>query len=227
MTILGILLLLLIFLYVVATGLGLTRSLQRHKNLVKNDVITDFEDPNDDYDWATGGYVLLEKSAENKIHGKYSAKCTFLLENQFFPNVTPQVSSPGSTPTPPTWQPEMSLDTTSITQLRVYEWQEFAALKMDILNAQDQPVTYHVQVADSRAFMYETSGPLIPKKITNVSIPLDEMIQKRLDLSNIRSLRFWVDTAGFAQPVVVYLDYIRLEGDATAPKALPTPTPKK
>jgi|SRR5581483_5520908 len=226
MTILGILLLVILLLWVVAAGLGLTSSFKRHKNMVKNQVITDFEYPNDDFDWTTGGYVLEEKSTENKTHGKYCMKATFLLENQFFPSVTP--AAPSQTPTPvSTWQPEMILDTTSVTQLKVYEWQEFADLKMDIFNPQDQPATYHVQTADSRAFVYETSGPLMPKKVTNVSIPLDEMIQKRVDLSNIRSLRFWVDTAGFNQPVTVFLDYIRLEGDATAPKALPAPTPKK
>jgi hypothetical protein len=226
MTILGVILLIGVLIYILMTGLGLTRSFKRHKNTLKTQIITDFEYPNDDLDWTTGGYVNLESSTENKTHGKYSAKATFLLANQFF--ATPTPSAPSQIPIPTaTWQPEIALDTTSITQLKVYEWQEYADLKMDIFNAQDQPVTYHLQIADSRAFVYETSGVMTPKKVTNVSIPLDQLLSQRLHLTNIRSLRFWVDTAGFTQPVVVYLDYIRLEGDATAPKANPAPTPKR
>ncbi len=217
MRILGILLLIAVILYVLAAGLGLTGSFKRHKATLKTMVITDFEYPNDDFDWTTGGYVKIEPSTENQTHGKHSAKATFLLSSQFFPTPTPGAA----------WQPEMVLDTTSVTQLKVYEWQDYADLKMDVFNAQDQPVTYRVQVADSRAFVYETSGPLTPKKVTNLTIHLNDLIQERLDLSNIRSLRFWVDTAGATQPVVVYLDYIRLEGDAAAPAAKAAPTPRK
>ncbi len=226
MTILGFVLLAAVLLYVLAMGFGLTRSFKQHKNTVKTQVITDFEYPDDDLQWTTGGYVNMETSTENKTHGKYSAKLTFLLENQFFPIPTP--ISPAQAPTPTaTWQPEIALDTTSVTQLKVYEWQEYTDLKMDAFDAQDQPVTYHIQVADSHANLYETSGLLLSKKASPISISLDNLIQARLDLTNIRSLRFWVDTHGFTQPVVVYLDYIRLEGDSSLPKPNPTPTPKK
>lgn len=226
MTILGFLLLAGVLLYVLAMGFGLTRSFKHHKSSVKTQVITDFEYPDDDLQWNTGGYVKMEEATENKTHGKYCAKLTFLLENQFFPVPTPMAPSQSTTSTTP-WQPEISLDTTSVTQLKVYEWQEYADLKMDAFNPQDQPLTYHIQVADSHANLYETSGPLLPKKASPISVSLDGLIQQRLDLTNIRSLRFWVDTQGFTQPVVVYLDYIRLEGDATAPKPNPTPVPQK
>jgi hypothetical protein len=239
MWILGVILVLALIYFVMA-GLGLTKSFKSRKNVQKTLMITDFEYANDDFDWTTGGYVKLEQSTENKTHGKYSCKATFLLPEQFLYDVTPSVvssptpestPSPGATPeteaplTAPSWQPEMVLDVNSVTPLRVFEWQEYADLKMDIFNDQTQPVTYHMQVGDAHAFLYETSGPLTPKKVTNVVIPLDELIQARLDLSNIRSLRFWVDMTGATQPLVVYLDNIRLEGDATAPKAKPLPTP--
>ena len=232
MQILGILLILGLI-YAVMAGLGLTQGFKHRKSTVKTQMINDFEDTTDDFDWTTGGYVKIEPSTENKTHGKYSAKVTFLLESQFFPvptqpamtpDATPMAENPVPTPTA-TWQPEMVLDTSSVSQLKVYEWQDYANLDMDIFNDQTQPVTYHVQIGDSHAYLYETSGPLTPKKVTNVSIPLDEAIKNRLDLTNIKSLRFWVDTTGATQPVVVYLDNIRLEGDATAPKANPSPTP--
>ena len=234
--VLGVLLA-LVLIYAVLAGLGLTKGFKSRKNVQKIQVINDFEDAKDDFDWTTGGYVKLEQSTENKTHGKYSCKATFLLANQFLNDVTPSVPdltpepapSPEATPesetSTPSWQPEMVLDVNSVSQLKVYEWQEYADLKMDVFNDQAQPVTYHVQVGDAHAYLYDKSGPLTPKKVTNIAIPLDELTQARLDLSNIRSLRFWVDTSAAPQPVVVYLDYIRLEGDATAPKAKPLPTP--
>jgi len=244
MQILGVVLALALI-YAVLAGLGLTHGLKGRKNTTKMQVITDFEDPTDDFDWTTGGYVKIEPSTENKTHGKTSAKATFLLASQFMPNVTPvypatpiaaQVPAavnatpePALTPSNP-WQPQMVLDVNSVTPLKVFEWGEYADLKMDLFNDQAWPVTYHVEVGDSHAYLYENSGPLTPKKVTNVSIPLEELTKNRLDLSNIRSFRFWVDTAGAVQPVVVYLDYIRLEGDATAPRAAApaaSPTPRR
>lgn len=253
MQILGILLALGLI-YAVLAGLGLTHGFKR-KAVAKMQMINDFEDTADDFDWTTGGYVKIEPSTENKTHGKYSAKCIFLLAGQFLPNATPaypatpvagstgspQAGSPqvalttNTTPEPaPTpsssWQPEMVLDINSITPLKVNEWQEYADLKMDVFNDQTQPVTCHVEVGDSHAYLFKHAEPLTPKKVTNLSISLEEITKSRLDLSNIRSLRFWVDTTGATQPVTVYLDNIRLEGDASAPRPsapVGTPTPRR
>jgi hypothetical protein len=253
MQILGVILALALV-YAVMAGLGLTQGFKHRKTTLKTEVINDFEDPTDDFDWTTGGYVKIEPSTENKTHGKYCAKATFLLAGQFMPNMTPSypvtpaagssqaalaiassqaatASTPELTPTPSvSWRPEMILDVNSVTPLKVLEWQEYADLKMDVFNDQTQPVTCHIQVGDSHAYLYNHPEPLTPKKVTNISIPLQDLIANRLDLTNIRSLRFWVDTAGATQPVVVYLDYIRLEGDATAPKSAnpsTTPTPHR
>lgn len=212
MQILGVVLVLAL-LWAVGVGLGLTSKLKRHKSTVKTQVINDFEYVRDDFDWTTGGYVKIEPSIENQTHGKKCAKATFLLAGQFFPTPTPGAN----------WQPQMILDTTSVTSLQVFEWNEYASLKMDVFNAQDQPVSYHLKVADARSYEYETAGALTPKKVTNIVVPLDELIQKRLDLVNIRSFRFWVDAANATEPVVVYPDYLRLEGEA-APAGT---TPKK
>lgn len=212
MQILGVLFVLAL-LYAVGVGLGLTSKLKRGKATVKTQVINDFEYIKDDFDWTTGGYVKIEPSTENQTHGKKCAKATFLLSSQFFPTPTPGAN----------WKPQMVLDTKSVTSLQVFEWNEYLNLKMDVFNAQDQPVSYHMQVADAKAYVYETSGSLTPKKVTNITVPLEELIQKRLDLVNIRSLRFWVDSANASEPVVVYADHLRLEGDAPAPGT----TPKK
>ncbi len=253
MQILGILLAIGLI-YAVLAGLGFTHGFKR-KTTAKTQMITDFENPNDDFDWTTGGYVKVEPSTENKTHGKTCAKATFLLAGQFMPNATPvypatpiaaastQVSAPATlsqaasnttpepVPTPSvTWQPEMVLDVNSVTPLKVFEWEEYADFKMDVFNDQAQPVTCHVEVGDSHAYLFDHTESLTPKKVTNISIPLEEIAKNRLDLSNIRSLRFWVETTGATQPVVVYLDNIRLEGDASAPRAaapVASPTPRR
>lgn len=249
-------------LYLIASGLGLTRGFGKHRAEAKAQVINDFENQQWDYDWTTGGYVQIEPSADNKTHGKYAAKATFLLFNQFYstptpiPGLTPSADSaptpvptptvvpvvtPGGkksaavaavpasaspVPTPPiAWRPEMVLDNRSPTQLGVYEWQEFANLKLDVYNPQDQPVSWFIQIADSRGYVYETTGSLAPKKVSNLVLPLDDTAASRIDLTNIRSLHFGLDMSGASHPLVVYLDNLRLEGDAKAPKAVAVASP--
>jgi hypothetical protein len=196
--------------YAIAAGLGLTHGKKR--GLVKKtEMINDFEDMDNDFDWYTSGYAKLEQSTQNQTHGKHSAKVTFYTRDQF--QTVPTVP-PGITPTPvPTWQPQIVLDTHSVTKLAVFEWQDYTSLKLDAFNSQDQPVTYHLKVADAKSFVYEKSDVMIPKKVTNISIPTDDLLQARLDLTSMRSIQFWVDMAGAAQPVTVYLDNLRLEFD--------------
>jgi hypothetical protein len=70
---------------------------------------------------------------------------------------------------------------------------------------------------------------LTPKKVNNLAIALSDTATSRIDLSNIRSFHFGLDMSGASQPLVVYLDNLRLEGDAKAPKAavVASPTPKR
>jgi hypothetical protein len=188
--------------YALAAGLGLTHG--RKKGLAKKiTVIDDFEDADNDFDWFTGGYAKLEQSNQNQSHGKHSAKVTFYTPNQFV-----------ATPTPTeTWQPEIVMDTRSVTKLPVFEWQDYTSLKMDVFNPQDQPVTYHLKLTDAKSFNYETNGVMLSKKVTNIAVPLDNLSQARMDLSSMSSIQFWVDMTGATQPVSVYIDYLRLEFD--------------
>ncbi len=238
MQVLGILLVISL-LYAIVAGLGLTRVFKHRKDVKKTQVLNDFEYLRDDFDWTTGGYAKIEPSTENQTHGKKSAKVSFFATRQFF--VTPV---PGNPPTNSSqvlyseagrdkWRPEILIDTHSVTKLSAFEWQEFGSFKMDVYNDQAQPVTYHIQIVDSRSFVFENSGPLTPKKVTNISVPLDDLIRERMDLTNIRSLKFSVDMAGQPDPLVVFIDNLRLEGDATpigsgAKKGVVvmTPTPK-
>jgi hypothetical protein len=195
-----------VLIYFLAVGLGLTRRLKRPKETKIMKVINDFEYVRYDYDWTTNGYGKMEPSTENPVHGKRCAKVTFLLPSQFM-----------ATPTPGTkWFPQLVLDTQSITKLNIYDWTGFTSLNLDVLNPVDKPVSYFIQVADSHTFIYETSGPLTPKKVTNIEVPLEELIGKRLDLTNINSFKFWVDATGATLPAVVYLDYLRLEEEKIA-----------
>ena len=59
---------------------------------------------------------------------------------------TPVVETSQLTPPPESaWQPTLTLDTESPTQLRVYDWSEYSTLNLDAFNPQDQPVTWHIE----------------------------------------------------------------------------------
>jgi hypothetical protein len=191
----------LALIYVLFVGLGLAHMFKSHKQLKKILVLNDFEYPDTDLDWTTGGYVKVETSTENQTHGKRSAEATYLLPTEFFPQPTPQA----------TWEPSMVLSTDSVTKIPLDDWTGFTTLNVDAFNPQDQPITYHLAVADGRSFQYETSGVLTPKKVTNVSVSLSDLTLARMDLSAIRSLSLAVDTQGNTLPVQVYWDYLRLE----------------
>ncbi len=196
-----IILVVLGLLYAIAAGLGLTHS-RKHGLVKKTTMISDFEDANNDFDWATGGYAKMEQSTQNPTHGKHSAKLTFYTSDQFVATPTPGV----------TWQPVATLDTHSVTKLTIFDWTEYTSLKMDVFNAADQPVTYHLKVIDSKAYSYTASGTLLSKKVTNLSVSTDDLDKARMDLTMISGIQFWVDMAG-AKPVTVYLDNLRLEFD--------------
>jgi hypothetical protein len=216
--------------YALLVGLGVTRSFKRHKTDKKTFVLDDFEYPNDDLDWWTGGYVNLESAKENQTHGKRSAKATFLIASQFYPVPTAGVSlAPAgvslasTTPVPaPTagvsWSPSITLSNNSVTKLNKYDWSEFTTLKLDVFNPQDQAVTYHLKVVDGRSFQHEQANILTPKKVTNISFPLEDLAKDRMDLSSIQSLTFWVDIGKAAKPVEIYLDYLRLDQEPASPK---------
>jgi hypothetical protein len=188
--------------YAIAAGLGLTHS--KKKGLAKKvTILNDFEDADNDLDWFTGGYAKVEQSNQNQTHGKHSAKVTFYVPTQFYATPTPTA----------TWQPEIVLDTRSVTKLPVFEWQDYTSLKLDAFNPEDQPVTYHIKLTDAKSFKYETNGVLLSKKVTNISVSLDDLSQARMDLSAMRSIEFWVDMTGADKPRSVYLDNLRLEFD--------------
>lgn len=187
--------------YALVVGLGLTRSFKHHKSSKKILVLDDFEYPDTDLDWTTGGYVKIETSKENQTHGKRSLKASYLLPTQFFPQPTPQA----------TWEPSMVLSTDSVTKIPLVDWTGYTTFNVDAFNPQSYSVSYHLTVTDARAFQYSTSGVLTPKKVTNVTVPLDAIVQARLDLSSIRSISLGVDSQGNSLPVVIYWDYLRLE----------------
>jgi hypothetical protein len=122
---------------------------------------------------------------------------------------------PSTPPPPSSWQPTLTLDTESPTKLRVYDWSEYGTLNLDVFNPQDLPVTWHMKVADAKSFTYDSWGVLSPKKVSNLAVTFTDLTAQRLDLTNMRSIQFWVDTNGWTTPPLVYLDYLRLEGDLT------------
>ncbi len=213
-------------LYLVATGLGLTRFLKKSKVAAKSMMVEDFEKVpyfSDDQDlgWTTNGYVNVEGATENLTHGKRSAKAVFLTEGLLYPTPTPDMK----------WVPQIIMDQNSVKKLKypLGDWQDYGSLKMDIYNPLTTPVTYDLQISDSHSFVYEKTDALKTKGFTNLEIPLDEMLKTRLDINNIWSIRFGVVMTGAAEPVTLYLDNIHLDGDraATAQKQQAVPVKTK
>jgi hypothetical protein len=214
--VLGVLLVLFL-LYTIAVGLGLTNVFKGKKNKVKIEVLNDFERPGQDLYWNTGGYITLESATENQTKGRRSMKATFLLPSQFMPTPTPALA----------WAPSMKMGFDTVTPLVRKDWSRFTSLNVDVFNNEDRMLNYSLKVDDGKGYSYTWTGSLIPKRVTNIAANLEDMKNARMDLSSIRALSFAVDVTGAAKPVVIYLDYLHLEGPLDgakpAPKAPPVP----
>jgi hypothetical protein len=219
--------LILALLFLGARGLGLANVFKRNKPAKKTLMLDDFEknrnlDDDVNLGWTTDGYVNIVASTEKMTHGKRSAMAVFLPENQFAPVPTPGIN----------WAPQMILDTHSVKEFTYpeYEWQDYASVKIDVYNPQDRPVTYKIQIVDSHSYTYEKSGPLTVSVFNNLEIPITDLAAERLDTADIWSFRFGADMSGTTTPVTLFLDNLRLEGEAPLPgkmaqppKALTTP----
>lgn len=213
----GGVLLALFLLYSLAVGLGLTNVFKGKKSKVKIEMLNDFERPKMDLFWNTGGYITLESATENQTKGRRSMKATFLIPAQFMPTPTPTLI----------WTPSMKLGFDTVTKLTKTDWSKFTSLNLDVFNAEDRILNYTLKLDDGRGYSYLWTGQLLPKRVTNIAANLEDAKNARMDLSVIRALSFSVDVTGAAKPVVIYLDYLHLEGPMDgakpAPKAPPVP----
>jgi hypothetical protein len=197
----------ILFLYMILVGLGLTGR-KRGKTPKRVVVINDFEDPANDLQWLSGGYVLMETSTENLTHGRRSAQTTFLLARQFFPTPTPGLL----------WQPSLKMSHHSVTPLNQYDWTSYDTLNLDVFNPADAPVSATLTVTDAKGYEYTSSFLFLPKKVTNAAVSLSLLKKERLDLTAVDSLTLQPDVSTAAEPVELFLDYLRLEGDPIVPQ---------
>ncbi len=189
----------ILFLYMILVGLGLTGR-KRGKVPKRVVVINDFEDPSNDLQWLSGGYVLMETSTENLT--------TFLLARQFFPTPTPGLL----------WQPSLKMSHHSVTTLDQYDWTGYDTLNLDVFNPSDAPVSATLTVTDAKGYEYASSFLFLPKKVTNAAVSLSLLKHERLDLTAVDSLTLQPDVSTAAEPVELFLDYLRLEGDPIVPQ---------
>lgn len=196
-------------LYVVLVGLGLTGH-KRGKQPTRVQVLNDFEDPSSDLQWATGGYVTVETATENTTHGKRSAHMTFLLPQQFFPTPTPGIE----------WKPAVKISHTTVTPLTAFDWSAWDTLNLDVFNPGEAPVSAVLTITDARGYKYDSTLLFLPKKVTNAAVTLSLVKKERLDLSSIDSINLQPDVMSAKDPVELYLDYLRLQGEpkAAAPR---------
>jgi hypothetical protein len=190
------------FVYILLMGLGLTGR-KRGKSPKRVEVLNDFENPTSDLQWLTGGYVTVETSTENLTHGKRSAHMSFLLPRQFFPTPTPGME----------WKPSVTLSHKTVTELTQFDWSDWDTLNVDVFNPGETMVSATLTVTDARGFKYDSTLSFLPKKVTNAAVSLSLMKKERLDLSSVNSLTLQPDVTNALEPVELYLDYLRLEGE--------------
>jgi hypothetical protein len=190
------------FIYVVLLGLGLTGG-KRGKAPKRVEVLNDFENPTTDLQWDTGGYVTVETSTENITHGKRSARMSFLLPQQFFPTPTPGVD----------WKPTVKISHKTVTELTQYDWSTWDTLNVDVFNPGDAPVSAILTITDAKGFKCDEPLSFMPKKVTNAAVSISALKKERLDLTSIDSLSIQPDVTNAKEPVELYFDYLRLEGE--------------
>ena len=201
-----IILLAIAFVYVVLLGLGLTGH-KRGKAPKRVEVLNDFEDPTTDLQWDNGGYVPVETSTENLTHGKRSAHMTFLLPQQFFPTPTPGIE----------WKPTVKISHKTVTELTQYDWSDWDTLNVDVFNPGDTPVSAVLSVTDAKGFKCDAPLVFLPKKVSNAAVSISVLKKERLDLTSIDSLSIQPDVSNAKEPVELYFDYLRLEGEPVVP----------
>lgn len=170
--------------------------------------------PNHDFDVATSGYASLSavtkdmaRAAKDKalyqfIQGKTAAKVRFTVPGDY--------RTPGSDGFPKTWETGFGLTIDSKTALSATDWTAYKYLSLRVFNPGKQPQDLNIRISDSASTVTKTSVSL-PQGETEVEVPLDFLSAARLNPRDIKSLTFYLDSAGQSSDPFLYVDDIDLQ----------------
>jgi hypothetical protein len=171
--------------------------------------------PKNDFDLSTSGYATLTpvdktmaRAAKDKalykfITGKAAGKVRF--------SVPADYKKKGAENFPKTWESGFSLNIDSQSPLAKTDWSGFKYLALAVYNPGPQVQTLRVRFNDSGSAMTQTSA-VAPLGESVLEFPLDILSDARLNASDLKSLTFYLDTAGQDQDPVLIFDEIGLHG---------------
>jgi hypothetical protein len=117
---------------------------------------------------------------------------------------------------PKTWETGFGLSIDSHTPLKVPDWSPYRYFDFRVFNPKPMVQTLYVRYNDAASAVTVTSV-LIPQGECEVELPLDQLSYARLDVSQIRGVTLFLDTANQSSDPVLMFDQIALyDTDAAA-----------
>lgn len=167
--------------------------------------------PVHDFRWSTAGYAAMDaytkdqaKAEKNKelykmLGGKGGARVRFSV---------PQDYKKRDERFPKTWETGLTLSIDSQTPLALTDWSEFSYLALDVYNA-GVPQELRVRISDSQGKITQTAVSVV-SGISTLELPLGMLSDARLNAADIKSLTFYLDTAGQDKDPVLIIDSLGL-----------------
>jgi hypothetical protein len=177
--------------------------------------------PDHDFDLATSGYASVSainkegaRAAKDKalyqfIQGKSAAKVRFTVPGDY--------KKKGTDRFPKTWETGFGLSIDSKTPLAATDWSAYKYLSLRVFNP--GPVQeLHVRFSDASSGVTQTTVAL-PKGESELELPLQILSDARLNPRELKSLDFFLDSAGQDVDPVLYVDEIALQDTDAALRA--------
>ncbi len=196
---------------VVSTLILFTGCANKQKKLTKTElkaqgIISSFEVlPSEtkigDFDWDTNGYVQLEQFNKYKTKGKFAVKAIFSIPSDFL--TEEQLKDVKA------WISSMTMGINTLTKLTKTDWSLYKNFNVDVYSQDDKTRNFYIKFTDVNGKEYLAMRP-VQKSKNKIKIPLDDVKAKRIDLANITSISFYLDTIKEEKDVTLFIDYARL-----------------
>lgn len=170
--------------------------------------------PSHDYDVATSGYASLSafskesaRAAKDKalykfIQGKTAAKVRFTVPSDY--------KKKGTDSFPKTWETGFGLSIDSKTPLPATDWSPYKYLSLRVFNPGTLPQELFVRISDSASAVTRTSL-ILPQGESELELPLELLSAARLNPSDIKSVTFYLDSAGQDSDPTLFVDEVALQ----------------
>lgn len=195
-------LILSVFISVIAGGsTKLTKSELKARGLLCSFEKTQSDTTLGEFLWETYGYVKLEQFKKHATKGKFSAKTTFSVPADFLTERELKKTA--------SWISPIIISINTLTKLKVTDWSQYKKLGVDIYNNEEKKYDFYIKLNDAAGREYLALRPVVKGK-NKLEIVIEDVVNKRIDISNIVSVTLYLDTKAETQDVVLYIDNLRL-----------------